>query len=79
MRTEPLVPSWVWDVGVLCMLIVPFVVLWLCVWWEEAAQRRMINRELEEDALDLRLAIGLYCADRDKLLEPPARPPDDVQ
>jgi peptidoglycan/LPS O-acetylase OafA/YrhL len=78
-----MVPHWVYDLAVLVAILVLPLALW--IWsllerWAERRRARQVEREIEEDALDLRMAVGLVCADRDGLLEPRRqRPPEDIQ
>lgn len=82
MNAEPMVPHWVYDlVVVLLITVIPFA-LW--IWsllerWAERRRARQVEREIQEDALDLRMAFGLAIADRDGLLAERRRPPEDVQ
>lgn len=86
--TEPMVPNWIFDLSVLVAIVVIPLALWIWSLIERAWQIRQQRlralddqeaRAIEEDALDLRMAIGLTLASRDGLLEQRLRPPEDIQ
>ena len=70
--SEPAVPSWVYDLAVLLAVTVTPLALFaysLIESWVYRRRRvRQVRRELLEDALDLRMAIGLAIAERDGLI-----------
>lgn len=54
MNAEPVMPSWVWDVIVLCLILAPLVVVY--VWalveqWRTARRRRTQNLAQATDSL----------------------------
>lgn len=60
--TDPVVPNWVYDLAVLCMILVPMLVLWIWSLFEARAARRRQAEQRIEQSTDAMLGAGLRSA-----------------